>query len=195
MWKEQPDRHRRAVRSPVEETALVAPASATHRAGTLASPNITLFRCVNCSRPRTTPASADGRTSQPEPRGPVPVHEIALPCVGKLQPEQLLKAFEAGADAVCVMTCAADNCRYLEGSQRAERRVEYVRKLLDEIGLGGERLIVLHAAAPALPTSGNGTDPQPHGRVPDSQTAVPEMMMAGLGALRPSPLRRREAAG
>lgn len=123
------------------------------------------------------------------------MHEIALPCVGKLQPEQLLKAFEAGADAVCVMTCATDNCRYLEGSQRAERRVEYVRRLLDEIGLGGERLIVLHAAAPALPTSGNGTDPQPHGRVPDSQTAVPEMMMAGLGALRPSPLRRREAAG
>ena len=32
------------------------------------------------------------------------------------------------------------NCHYLEGNLAAERRINYVKALLDEIGLGGERL-------------------------------------------------------
>ena len=31
-------------------------------------------------------------------------------------------------------------CHYLEGNLSAERRVNYVKGLLDQIGLGGERL-------------------------------------------------------
>ncbi|MBN1889202.1 MAG: hydrogenase iron-sulfur subunit [Thermoflexales bacterium] len=30
-------------------------------------------------------------------------------------------------------------CHYLEGNFNARRRVEYVQKLLDQIGLGGQR--------------------------------------------------------
>ncbi len=32
------------------------------------------------------------------------------------------------------------DCHYLEGNVRAGRRVEYVKKLLDQIGLGANRL-------------------------------------------------------
>lgn len=68
---------------------------------------------------------------------------IRVPCSGKLQPEHLLKAFETGADLVVVLTCGDDDCRYLEGRRRIERRVDYVRGLLDDIGLGSQRLLLL----------------------------------------------------
>ena len=130
------------------------------------------------------------------------MREIALPCTGRLQPEHLLKAFEAGADAVCVVTCAGDDCHYLEGSRRAERRVEYVRELLDEIGLGGERLLFFRLAASpeANTTLGRG----PKGSSPDTQlnqeelgsrlAEVCERVMVGLGAVQPSPLRQDRAS-
>jgi coenzyme F420-reducing hydrogenase delta subunit len=74
---------------------------------------------------------------------PFETEMILVPCSGKLQPEHLLKAFEAGADAVLLLTCRDGDCRYLEGRRRTERRVGYVRGLLDEIGLGGERLLLM----------------------------------------------------
>lgn len=73
-----------------------------------------------------------------------------VPCAGKLQPEHLLKAFEAGADLVCVLACAHDNCHYLQGCRRAERRVEYVKDLLDQVGLGGERLLMFRLPGSAV---------------------------------------------
>jgi nicotinamide mononucleotide adenylyltransferase len=129
------------------------------------------------------------------------VHEIALPCSGKLQPEHLLKAFEAGADAVCIIACAGDNCHYLEGSRRAERRVEYVRQLLDEIGLDGERLMVFRLAASAQEDGTLGhvpKDPSPNTQLnreePGSRVAeIRDMVMARLGALQPNPLGRGKA--
>jgi coenzyme F420-reducing hydrogenase delta subunit len=164
MSNDDPDQHRRAGRSLAVE----------------ALPNVTVFRCLNCSRPATQSASAAGRhLSQPEPEWPLPVHEVVLPCTGRLQPEHLLKAFEAGADAVCVITCAQDDCHYLEGSRRAEKRVGYVRELLDEIGLGAQRLTLFQLAASEELGSG--------------AAAICEMVMAGLGALQPNALRQGQA--
>jgi len=54
----------------------------------------------------------------------------------------LLRAFEAGADAVVVMVCPEGQCRYLEGNIRARKRVGWVKKLLDEIELDGRRLSI-----------------------------------------------------
>ena len=45
---------------------------------------------------------------------------------------------------VCTVACQEDNCHYLEGSQRCARRVDYLRSILDEIGLGGRRLMLFH---------------------------------------------------
>jgi hypothetical protein len=68
------------------------------------------------------------------------VKEILVPCSGRLQPEHLLKAFESGSDAVCVIGCEEDNCHNHEGSQRCARRVDYVQELLEQIGIGRDRL-------------------------------------------------------
>ncbi|MDP3283533.1 MAG: hydrogenase iron-sulfur subunit, partial [Desulfobacterales bacterium] len=45
-----------------------------------------------------------------------------------------------GADAVAVFVCPEGQCRYVEGNIRAKKKVNFVKNLLDEIGLGGMRL-------------------------------------------------------
>ncbi len=50
------------------------------------------------------------------------------------------KAFEDGADGVYIVACPKGNCHHVRGNERGELRVEYTKKILDSIGLGGERL-------------------------------------------------------
>jgi coenzyme F420-reducing hydrogenase delta subunit len=55
----------------------------------------------------------------------------------------LLNAFEEGADGVYVVACPLGNCHHVHGNERAVKRVEYTKKLLDEVGIGGERLDIV----------------------------------------------------
>lgn len=104
--------------------------------------SVTIFMCTNGAREAQSPSERNRqRTNVPELDWPFTLHQVVVPCVGRLQPEHLLKAFEAGSDATVVLGCADDNCHYHEGSRRCHRRVEYVSRLLDEIGLGSDRLI------------------------------------------------------
>ena len=68
---------------------------------------------------------------------------ILIPCSGKLDILYLTKAFETGADGAAVMVCKEGECRYLEGNLRAKKRVAAVEKLLEETGLGADRLTVI----------------------------------------------------
>jgi F420-non-reducing hydrogenase iron-sulfur subunit len=68
------------------------------------------------------------------------VRSISMPCSGMTRGVVLLKAFEAGADAVVVLGCPEGTCHYLQGNLRARKRVAAIKKLLDEIGLDGHRL-------------------------------------------------------
>ena len=121
---------------------------------------VVAFRCVGSSTERGRSEAVVERESPPE-RPFLPIHDISVPCSGRLQPEHFLKAFEAGADIVLVVTCRDGDCRYLEGRRRVQQRIDYVRGLLDEVGLGGERLVLLesragssgrHGARPSNPT-------------------------------------------
>lgn len=93
--------------------------------------NITLFHC-------TRALSEDASVLFSEPG--LDVKNITLACSSMVKDVYLLKAFEAGADAVVVITCPEGECRYVDGNIRAKKRVERVKGMLDEIGLGGERL-------------------------------------------------------
>jgi len=109
----------------------------------LAEAVLTVFVCANCARPGRAPtAGARVRPAPPNFDWPCRAREVLIPCAGRLQPEHILKAFDKGADAVAVVACDDANCHYLEGSRRALRRIEYVRGLLDEMGLGGRRLLL-----------------------------------------------------
>jgi len=55
----------------------------------------------------------------------------------------LIKAFETGADGAILVTCMRGECKYLEGNLRAHRRAQAVDSLLEEIGLGKGRMVVI----------------------------------------------------
>jgi len=51
-----------------------------------------------------------------------------------------MKAFDLGADGVAVFACPESQCHYIDGSKKAESRVAYMKKSLDVLGVGGDRL-------------------------------------------------------
>jgi F420-non-reducing hydrogenase iron-sulfur subunit len=53
----------------------------------------------------------------------------------------ILKSFECGADGVIILGCPSGKCKRVDGNLRAAKRVAWVQKLIDEIGLGGRRLV------------------------------------------------------
>ncbi|MFO7685539.1 MAG: hydrogenase iron-sulfur subunit [Desulfobacterales bacterium] len=95
-------------------------------------PKITVFHCINSlGEGDASPlAGGDGFESK----------FVKLPCSSMVKDVFLLRAFEAGADAVVVLVCPAGACRYVEGNLRAQKRVRWVQNLLDDIGLNGRRL-------------------------------------------------------
>jgi F420-non-reducing hydrogenase iron-sulfur subunit len=78
---------------------------------------------------------------------PDSIRIIRLPCTGKVDVIHLMRAFQKGADGVYVAGCLEGECHYLTGNLRAKKRVEYAKKLLEEIGIGGERLEMYNIAA------------------------------------------------
>ena len=72
---------------------------------------------------------------------------VKLPCTGKIDVLYLLKAFQNGADGVYVAGCMEGDCHYLTGNLRARKRVEYTKKILDDIGVGGDRLEMYNMSA------------------------------------------------
>ncbi len=97
-------------------------------------PEITAFMCIYCGYMAADTASALRLEY------PANVKLIKLPCTGKTDTRYLLKAFEEGADGVYVIACPKGNCHHVRGNERGELRVEHTKKILDEIGLGGNRL-------------------------------------------------------
>ena len=63
-----------------------------------------------------------------------------VPCLGRIDPRYLLKAFETGYDAVCLIGCPEGKCLTMDGNLRARRRVVLVNKILSEIGINQQRL-------------------------------------------------------
>lgn len=103
-------------------------------------PEITAFTCIYCGSMAGDSAGLARITYPPN------VKVIRLPCTGKVDVEYILKAFEQGADGVYVMACPIGNCHHERGNVRATKRVEYLKKLLDDIGLGRERLGIYYVS-------------------------------------------------
>jgi coenzyme F420-reducing hydrogenase delta subunit len=71
---------------------------------------------------------------------PANVKLVRLPCTGKTDVRYILEAFEQGADGVYVVACPLGNCHHVRGNERGRARVARTRKLLESIGVEGERL-------------------------------------------------------
>jgi F420-non-reducing hydrogenase iron-sulfur subunit len=58
-----------------------------------------------------------------------------------------MKALEKGADGVMVAGCLDGDCHFKNGNTKALRRVDFVKKLLEEIGIEPERLAMVAMSA------------------------------------------------
>ena len=101
-------------------------------------PKITLMYCINSF----TETAAFLERFKHEAQ----LNFVKLACSSMVKDVYLLRAFEAGSDAVVVFVCPKGHCRYVEGNIRAKKRITWVRNLLDEIGLDGKRLSLFHLA-------------------------------------------------
>jgi len=78
---------------------------------------------------------------------PTNIKIVQVPCTGKVDVLYLLKSFQRGADGVYVAGCMEGDCHYLTGNLRARKRVTYAKKILDDIGIGGDRLEMYNMSA------------------------------------------------
>jgi len=97
-------------------------------------PEITGFMCIYCADMSADTAGAL------RVQYPANVKLVKLPCTGKTDIRYILKAFEEGADGVYIVACPIGNCHHVRGNERALRRVNKAKEILDEIGIGSQRL-------------------------------------------------------
>jgi F420-non-reducing hydrogenase iron-sulfur subunit len=105
---------------------------------------------------------------------PASVRVLRFPCTGKIEPNDIMNAFERGIDGVFVAGCLEGGCHFVEGNLRARRRVERIQGMMREIGIEPERLEMFNLS------SADG------GRFAEIVTE----MANRLKELGPSPLRR-----
>jgi len=78
---------------------------------------------------------------------PSNVKIVRVPCSGKVDVKHILRALQNGADGVYVAGCLEGDCHFKNGNVKAARRVAYAKKLLDEIGIGGDRVEMITMSA------------------------------------------------
>ena len=96
-------------------------------------PKIHVFYCVN--------AFDRGVFSTHDSENAIHIQSIKMPCSSMIKDVFILKSFECGSDGVVVIGCPYGKCKRIDGNVRAAKRVAWVQKLLDEIGLSGKRLV------------------------------------------------------
>ncbi len=84
---------------------------------------------------------------------PANVRIVRVMCSGMMDPIYILKAFEMGADGVLVAGCHEADCHYLNGPQKCDAMFERIRRVVNTLGLEGERLrreMIAAAEAPVF---------------------------------------------
>jgi len=104
-------------------------------------PMIVAFCCHYCAYTAADMAGSQRICYPPN------VKIVRVPCSGKVDTIHILKAFEKGADGVYVAGCLDGDCHFNNGNVRAARRVEMVQQMLDDIGIGAERLEMVKMSA------------------------------------------------
>jgi F420-non-reducing hydrogenase iron-sulfur subunit len=78
---------------------------------------------------------------------PANIKVVRVPCTGKVDLVHILKAFESGVDGVYVAGCLEGECHFMTGNLRAKKRVLYVKQILEEVGIRGERVEMYNLSA------------------------------------------------
>ena len=105
---------------------------------------------------------------------PSSIKIIRVPCTGKVDVMHLLRAIQHGADGVYAVGCLEGTCHYNEGNLRCRERVDYVRGLLEEVGIEADRVRMYNLSSGEGPTF----------------AAYAKEMTENILALGPNPLKK-----
>ncbi|MCF8115413.1 MAG: hydrogenase iron-sulfur subunit [Desulfarculaceae bacterium] len=126
-----------------------------------------VLACANSAAPALHAARLKGAPLPPGAR------LITVPCAGKVDLDMVLEGIRRGFDGVLMLSCHEDACQSLGGSTWAARRWEHLGNLLEETGLGRER-VFRSGVAPSQAVEARG--------------AI-ENALAALAELGPNPLK------
>jgi F420-non-reducing hydrogenase iron-sulfur subunit len=108
---------------------------------------------------------------------PPNIRIIRVMCSGRIDPAFVLEAFKDGADGVLVAGChLPSDCHYISGNFKALRRINLLKKILEEFGIKPERVRLEWVSA----SEG------------DKFATVVRDMVEEIKELGPNPLRRKE---
>ncbi len=96
-----------------------------------------LILAISCSECGNAAVDSSGMAMMNYPAN---VRVLRVPCTGIVQVRHILEAFKAGAQGVMVVGCKPDGCHYEVGSQKAKKKVELAKMLLNAYGIEPERL-------------------------------------------------------
>ena len=104
-------------------------------------PRVVAFCCHHCAY-----AAADlaGSSRLSYPAG---VKIVEFPCTGRVDMLEMLHALEKGVDGVLVAGCLPGTCHYINGNTHARQRIDYMGRLLEEIGLEKGRVAMINISA------------------------------------------------
>ena len=72
---------------------------------------------------------------------PTNLRVIRVMCSGRVHPAHIMEAFKNGADGVLIAGCHPPNdCHYISGNFKAQRRVALLKLVLKQLGLDESRL-------------------------------------------------------
>jgi F420-non-reducing hydrogenase iron-sulfur subunit len=97
-------------------------------------PRIIGFLCNWCSYAGADAAGISRFKYQPN------IRIVRVMCSGRVSPELVLRAFREGADGVLVLGCHIGDCHYVSGNHRTAKRIPFLRRILEYVGIEPERL-------------------------------------------------------
>lgn len=78
---------------------------------------------------------------------PSSIKIVQVPCTGRIDVIHILKALEEGADGVMVAGCLEGECHFLTGNLKAKKRINSVKKILEDIGIEPERVAMFNLSS------------------------------------------------
>lgn len=88
------------------------------------SPKIIAFCCNSCGYAAADDAGFKKLWYYPN------VFIVRVPCTGRVDTSFILKSFECGFDGVIIIGCSKDSCRYIDGIEKIQKKINLLKNIL-----------------------------------------------------------------